>query len=358
MAPARRPFDAVLLVSFGGPEAPDEIRPFLRNVLRGRRVPAERVEAVAKHYEQFGGRSPITEITQRQAEGLRDRLAVAPPDLPVWIGMRNWHPFLDETLAAMADAGVRRALGIILAAHHSYSSCGQYRQNIDDARRTLHATGRPDIEVIYARGWHGHAGFVMANAERVTAARRRLPPELQHDARVVFTAHSIPKSMADTCRYETELLESARLVAHAADASDWALTYQSRSGRPEDPWLEPDVCDYLRAERNRGLAAAIIAPIGFVADHLEVLYDLDTEAADLCRAMGLPMQRASAANDHPAFLDLLAELIRDEWVRGGRPLPVVSREPPARVEPPPPARRDHATTVEPVKTPLGPATEP
>ena len=358
MAPARRPFDAVLLVSFGGPEGPDEIRPFLRNVLRGRRIPAERIEAVAHHYEQFGGRSPITAITRRQAEGLRARLAAATPDLPVWMGMRNWHPFLDETLAAMADVGVRRAFGIIMAAQHSYSSCGQYRQNVDDARRALRATGRPDIEVTYAGGWHAHPGFVLANAERVAEARRRLPPGLQRDARIVFTAHSIPRSMADTCRYEAELRESARLIAVASGATDWVLTYQSRSGRPEDPWLEPDVCDYLRSERDRGLGAAIIAPIGFIADHLEVLYDLDTEAADLCRAMGLPMQRASAANDHPAFLDLLAELTRDEWVRGGRPLPIVSSEPTARVEPPPPARREHATAVEPVTTPVGAAVEP
>ncbi|MXZ72751.1 MAG: ferrochelatase [Acidobacteria bacterium] len=353
MARTGGPFDAVLLISFGGPEGPDEIRPFLRNVLRGRRIPAERIEAVAHHYEQFGGRSPITAITRRQAEGLRARLAAATPDLPVWIGMRNWHPFLDETLAGMADAGVRRALGIIMAAQHSYSSCGQYRQNVDDARRALRSAGRPDIEVAYAGDWHAHPGYVMANAERVAEARRRLPPELQRDARIVFTAHSIPQSMADACCYEAELLESAGLIAVAAGASDWALTYQSRSGRPQDPWLEPDVYDYLRVERNRGLAAVVIAPIGFVADHLEVLYDLDTEAADLCRAMDLPMQRASAANDHPAFLDLLAELTRDEWARGGRPLPLVSPDPPARVEPPPPARREHAASVQPVMTPLG-----
>ena len=355
MALVGRPFDAVLLISFGGPEGPDEIRPFLRNVLRGRRIPSERINSVAHHYEQFGGISPITAITCRQAEGLRARLAATNPDLPVWIGMRNWHPFLDETLAAMADAGVHRALGIILAAQRSYSSCGQYRQNVDDARRSLRATGRPDVEVSYAGGWHAHPGFVAANAERVADARRRLPPELQRVARIVFTAHSIPKSMADACRYEAELLESARLVAMASDASDWALTYQSRSGRPEDPWLEPDVCDYLRAERGRGLAAAIIAPIGFVADHLEVLYDLDTEAAAVCRTLDLPMQRAAAANDHPAFLDLLAELTSNAWVRGGRPLPIVSSDPPDRVEPPPPERREQATAVEPVGLPFGTA---
>ncbi len=353
MTVSDRPFDAVLLISFGGPEGVDEIRPFLRNVLRGRRIPAERIDAVAHHYEQFGGTSPITEITRRQAGGLRARLAAANVDLPVWMGMRNWHPFLDETLAAMADAGVRRAFGIILAAQHSYSSCGQYRQNVDDARRTLNATGRPDVEVIYAAGWHTHPGFIAANAERVADARGRLPPGLQRDARIVFTAHSIPASMAEVCRYRAELLETARLVAIAAGASDWALTYQSRSGRPEDPWLEPDVCDYLRVERDRGLAAAVIAPIGFVADHLEILYDLDTEAAAVCRGLNLPMQRSAAAGDHPAFLDLLADLTHGAWTRGGRPLPIVSADPPARIEPPPPERRAHTTGVAPVEAPLG-----
>lgn len=341
MSRTGRPFDAVLLISFGGPEGLDEIRPFLRNVLRGRRIPPDRIDAVARHYEQFGGVSPITAITRRQADGLRTRLAAGHPDLPVWIGMRNWHPFLDEALAAMADAGVRRALGIILAAQHSYSSCGQYRQNVDDARRTLRRSGRADIEVTYAGDWHAHPGFVAANAGRIADARRRLPPGMERAARIVFTAHSIPRAMANACRYEAELLEAARLIATAAGSNDagWALTYQSRSGRPDDPWLEPDVCDYLRAERRRGLAAAIIAPIGFVADHLEVLYDLDTEAAAVCRELDLPMQRAAAVNDHPAFLDLLAALVRDAWMRGGRRLPMVPAEPPARMEPPPPTRR-------------------
>ena len=342
MSPAGRPFDGVLLISFGGPEGLDEIRPFLRNVLRGRRIPAARIDAVAHHYEQYGGVSPITAITRRQADGLRARLAEGQPDLPVWVGMRNWHPFLDETLTAMADAGIRRAFGIILAAQHSYSSCGQYRQNVDDARRTLRASGRPDIDVTYASDWHAHPRFVAANAERIADARHRLPPDLQHSARIVFTAHSIPRTMADACRYEAELLEAAQLIATAAGHTDadWVLSYQSRSGRPDDPWLEPDVCDYLRAERGRGLAAAIIAPIGFVADHLEVLYDLDTEAAAVCRELDLPMQRATAVNDHPEFLDLLAALVRDAWMRGGRPLHIVPAEPPTRVEPPPPARRE------------------
>ena len=339
-APSRSPFGAVLLISFGGPTGRDEIRPFLRNVLRGRRVPPSRIEAVARHYERFDGVSPLTRITRRQAAGLGDRLAVHGPDLPVFVGMRNWHPFLDDTLAEMAAAGVDRALGVILAAHHSYSSCGQYRQNVADARRTLRARGSADVEVLFAPGWHTHPGFVAANADRIDRARRRLPDAVRRAARIVFTAHSIPCSMAAGSRYEAELRETARLVCARLGTDDWALVYQSRSGRPEDPWLEPDICDYLRAEHARGLAAAVIAPIGFVADHIEVLYDLDTEAAAVCRTLGLPMRRAAAVNDHPRFLDALADVTRAACARaqGGRPLPIAPAVPPDRIEGPPLAR--------------------
>ena len=334
------PFDAVLLISFGGPTGRHEIRPFLRNVLRGRRVPAARIEAVARHYEHFDGVSPLTSITRRQAAGLRARLAAAGPDLPVFVGMRNWHPFLDDTLAEMASAGVGRALGIILAAHHSYSSCGQYRQNVADARRTLRARGVPDVEVLFAPGWHAHTGFIAANAERIEHARRQLPAALRQAPRIVFTAHSIPRAMATASRYETELRETAGLVCEQLGTDNWTLVYQSRSGRPQDPWLEPDICDYLRVEHERGLAAAIISPIGFVADHIEVLYDLDTEAAAVCRRLGLPMRRAAAANDHPAFLDALADVTRAACARarGGRPLPIAPAVPPERIEGPPLAR--------------------
>ena len=340
MAGSPQAFDAVLLVGFGGPQGRADIRPFLRNVLRGRRVPAARIEAVAQHYELFDGRSPLTAITRRQAAGLRERLAARGPDLPVFVGMRNWHPFLDDVLAEMAAGGIRRALGIILAAHHSYSSCGQYRQNVADARRALGARGRPDVEVHFAPGWHTHPGFVAANAAHVESARASLPAPVRGTARIVFTAHSIPRSMAGGARYVTELRESAGLVAAAAGAADWDLVFQSRSGRPEDPWLEPDVCDYLRAERARGLRAAVLAPIGFVADHIEVLYDLDTEAAAACREAGLDMRRAPAVNDHPAFLDALADVVGQVCARvgRGRPLPIVPAAPPERVEGPPPAR--------------------
>lgn len=333
-------FDAVLLISFGGPLRRADIRPFLQNVLRGRRVPPARVEAVAQHYELFDGVSPLTAITQRQADGLRDRLAAAGPDLPVFVGMRNWHPFLEDTLAEMAAAGVARALGIVLAAHHSYSSCGQYRQNVAQARRTLRARGASDVEVLFAPGWHAHEGFVEANARQIDAARSGLPDDLRQDARIVFTAHSIPGAMAAVCRYEAELRETAALVAARLRSENWALAYQSRSGRPEDPWLEPDVCSYLRAAHEDGLQAAVIAPIGFVADHIEVLYDLDTEAAEVCRTLGLPMRRAAAVNDHPAFIELLADVTRRacQQARNRRPLPLAPAVPPARIEPPPPAR--------------------
>lgn len=324
--PARAPFDAVLLISFGGPQGPDDIRPFLANVLRGRRIPPARVEEVAKHYALFGGVSPITECTLLQAAGLRQRLEHTGPSLPVYVGMRNWHPFLADTLREMAHAGVRRAVGFILAAHRSYSSCEQYRRNVSAARRDIRTEGTPDIDVTYVGDWHTHVGFIGACATRVEAARLALPEALRNRARVVFTAHSIPLSMAHVSPYHDQLRESARLVASRLDISDWALVFQSRSGRPQDPWLEPDICDYLRSERPRGLEAAVICPLGFVVDHLEVLYDLDHEAAEVCDRLGITMRRAAAVNDDPQFLDLMADMVRAtvDRYRGGRPLPICS----------------------------------
>jgi ferrochelatase len=311
-------FDAVLLISFGGPRGLDDIRPFLANVLRGRRVTPERVEEVAHHYELFGGVSPLTEYTERQAEGLRQRLAAAGTPLPVYIGMRNWHPYLADTLAAMSGAGVRRAIGVILAAHASYSSREQYRENVLAARQALLEQGLPDVEVTYVDGWHTHPGFIAASAAHVGAARAQLPPHLQPQARLVFTAHSIPASMAATSEYEKQLYETARDVASASAAADWTVVYQSRSGRPEDPWLGPDICDYLRAARAEGLAAAVLCPIGFVCDHIEVLYDLDREAAQAAAEIGLPITRAQAVNDAPRFLDMLSDVVLRVEHREGR----------------------------------------
>jgi ferrochelatase len=318
-------FDAVLLISFGGPQGLDDIRPFLANVLRGREVPASRVDEVAHHYELFGGVSPITALTQKQAAGLEQRLAAAGMPLPVTIGMRNWHPFLADTLAAMSRAGMRRVLGVIMAAQSSYSSCEQYKENVRDARRVLRDAAVGDVEVTFIQGWHAHPGFIAANAAHIRDALGSLPPRLHPGARLVFTAHSIPTRMADRSRYREQLLESSREVARAVGVDDWALVYQSRSGRPQDPWLEPDVCDYLRAAREEGLEAAVLCPIGFVCDHIEVLYDLDREAADVAGDIGLVLRRAAAVNDDPRFLDMLADVVGAAVTRyaTGRPLPIV-----------------------------------
>jgi protoporphyrin/coproporphyrin ferrochelatase len=315
-------FDSVLVISFGGPQGPDDIRPFLANVLRGRRVSPERVEEVAHHYELFGGVSPITEMTQRQAAGLRARLAAAGHPLPVYVGMRNWHPLLPDTLRAMHRDGARRAIGFIAAAQHSYSSCQQYRENVAAARAELRREGH-DVDVTFVGSWYDHPLFIAANADHVRAALGRLPPDARAQARLIFTAHSIPTSMAASSRYEAQLRESARLVAAAAGVDDWALVYQSRSGRPGDPWLEPDICDYLRLEKAAGVAAAVLCPIGFVCDHVEVLYDLDREAANVCRELGLPMARAETVNDDPLFLDMMADVVLRTIRRfSGRALPL------------------------------------
>ena len=336
-----RPFDAVLLIAFGGPEGLADIRPFLANVLRGRRIPPERVEAVAHHYELFGGVSPLTAITKRQAKGLARRLADRGLELPVYVGMRNWHPLLSETMRAMAAAGVNRAIGFIAAAHRSYSSCTQYRQNVVDARRENAEQGQPTPSITYVDDWHTHEKFVAACAGRVDVAVRGLPPALQTGARLVFTAHSIPESMTGAARYKAQLLESCALVAAEAGRSEWALVFQSRSGRPEDPWLGPDVCDYLREEHANGLVAAVLCPIGFLCDHVEVLYDLDREAAAVCAEIGLPMARAEAVNDAELFLDMMADVVEATWRRYARgiPVPIAPSTPPERVEGPPPSRR-------------------
>jgi ferrochelatase len=303
-------FDSVLIISFGGPQGPKDVKPFLENVLRGRRVTPQRMEEVAHHYQMFGGVSPITELTQRQAEGLRARLAAAGHPLPVYVGMRNWHPFIGDTLHEMYEKGLRHAIGFIAAAHHCYSSCQQYRDNVIAAREGLRRdTDGGDVDVTYVDSWFAHDLFVEANARHVRDALNALPADVRGGARVVFTAHSIPTRMAEASRYREQLLESSRLVAERAGMADWALVFQSRSGRPEDPWLEPDVCEYLRGARAAGLAAAVLCPIGFVCDHIEVLYDLDREAAGVCREIALPMARAHAVNDDPLFVDMMADVV-------------------------------------------------
>jgi ferrochelatase len=316
------PFDAVLVISFGGPQGLADIRPFLANVLRGRPVSQARRDEVVRHYELFGGVSPLTEYTLKQAEGLRARLAAAGTPLPVYVGMRNWHPFLKDTLAEMSRAGVRRALGFIAAAHGSYSSCQQYKENVRDARRAVIESGARDVEVTYAQGWHTHDKFIEANAQHVREALATLPGDAAARAHIIFTAHSIPEQMAVVSRYREQLHETSTQIASRLGRTDWALAYQSRSGRPQDPWLEPDICDYLRASHAAGLEAAVVSPIGFLCDHIEVLYDLDTEAAAVARELGLKFALAEAVNDDPLFLDVMADVVLTAVHRyiSGRPL--------------------------------------
>ncbi len=299
--------DAVLLIAFGGPERPEEIRPFLEIVARGRRIPPERLEEVAHHYERMpGGRSPLGELTRAQARGLERALAAAGAALPVFVGMRNWHPFLDETLAAMTAAGVKRALGIILSAFRTEASWERYQGDVAAARERV--PGAP--EVVFAPPWVEHPRFVEAAADRARAALAEVPADARAAVPLVFTAHSVPVAMAAASPYVADFTAAARAVAARLGHARWSLAYQSRSGGPRDPWLEPDVGDVLGRLADEGARHAVVAPIGFVCDHVEVLYDLDVEARAAAAARGLTMHRAAAVNDHPAFVAMLADLVR------------------------------------------------
>jgi ferrochelatase len=301
-------YDAILIVNFGGPEGPDDVMPFLENVTRGRNIPRERLLEVAEHYHHFGGVSPINgqvrELLAKLEPELRDRGVT----LPVYWGNRNWHPMLTDTVRQMTEAGSRHALGVVLAAYSSYSSCRQYRENLATARE---AVGEAAPRIDKMRVYYNHPDFIAANADRLRDAMAGLPEPVRGAAHVAFTAHSIPSGMAAGCDYERQLTETARLVAEAAGipADRWKLVYQSRSGRPQDPWLEPDILDHVRDLHAQGVPALAIAPIGFLSDHMEVLYDLDEEAKHLCAELGLPMARAGTAGTHPAFVGMLAELI-------------------------------------------------
>jgi ferrochelatase len=299
--------DAVLLVAFGGPTAPGEIRPFLELVTRGRRIPAERLEEVAHHYEQMpGGRSPLNDRTFAQARALAAALERGGTALPVFVGMRNWHPFLHETLADMARRGSRRALGIILSALRAEASWERYMADVAGARARTPAAP----EVVFASAWSGRPGFVAAVADRARVALAAVPAERRAATPLVFTAHSIPVAMAQGAPYVAELAAAAAAVAKALGHERWSVAYQSRSGAPGDPWLEPDIGDVLRAlapaERD-----VVVVPIGFVCDHVEVLYDLDVQARVVARERGLRLHRAAAVNDHPAFIGMLADLVRE-----------------------------------------------
>jgi ferrochelatase len=300
--------DAVLLVGFGGPEAADEVLPFLENVLRGRNVPRKRMLEVAEHYYHFGGKSPINDQMRALRAALESELEAHGPRLPVYWGNRNWRPMLEQTIAEMAANGVRRALAFVPAAYSSYSSCRQYLEDLERARC---AAGAGGLQIEKIRVFFNHPLFIAANAARLREAAERLPPNQRSSARLVFTAHSLPEAMASRCPYQAQLLETCRLAVAEAGLEhlEWRLVYQSRSGRPEDPWLEPDVLDHLRALRTQGEQPVLLMPIGFLSDHLEVLYDLDVEAAALCQDLGLQLVRAATVGTHPKQIAMIRELI-------------------------------------------------
>ena len=301
----RSPFDAILLIAFGGPEGPGEVRPFLERVTAGRRIPPARLEAVARHYELIGGRSPLNQLTRAQADALRRRLEGGGAAVPVHVGMRNWRPFLDEALAELAADGCRRVLGVILSAFQTEASWGRYVSAVETAREAM-TVRAPVVE--YAQAWSRHPLFIQAVADRVSATVGEMPQALR-DAPLVFTAHSIPRSMADGSPYAAQFREASRRVAQSLGRARWTLAYQSRSGNPRDPWLEPDVGDVIEELAKTGEKAVIVVPIGFVCDHVEVLYDLDVDARQRARELGMGFYRAPALNDHPLFIDMLAEIV-------------------------------------------------
>lgn len=299
-------YDAILVVSFGGPEGPDDVLPFLENVLRGKNVPRERMLEVAEHYYHFGGRSPINEQNRALIAALEAELKAHGPHLPIYWGNRNWHPLLPDTVQKMERDGVKRALAFVTSAYGSYSGCRQYLEDIERARLTV-GEGSPVIDKI--RLFYNHPIFVDIMRDRVQTALQEFPAERRSRIPILFTAHSVPVSMAQASPYEEQLRETCRLVSEGVGREEFRLVYQSRSGPPSQPWLEPDVCEAIRELHDAGGRELIVVPIGFLSDHMEVLYDLDTEARNLCRELGMTMVRAGTASGHPQFAAMVRELI-------------------------------------------------
>jgi ferrochelatase len=346
-------YDAFLLVSFGGPEGPDDVMPFLENVTRGRGIPPERLAGVAEHYYAFGGVSPINQQCRDLLDAIRVDFAATGVALPVYWGNRNWHPFLADTVAQMAHDGVRRALAFATSAYSSYSSCRQYLDDIELARAEVSATGRPAPEIDKIRRFFNHPGFIEPFAENARTALETLPPEVRDGAHLVFTAHSIPVAMAATSgpqggRYVAELTEASRLIAARVGGAvpvpdpggripprhPWTLVYQSRSGPPSQPWLEPDVLDHLEDLAKAGAPAVVVIPVGFISDHMEVRHDLDIEAAEAAARLGLPFARAQTPSAHPRFAMMITELVRERLDEGVEPVALGELGPSSNVCPP------------------------
>lgn len=305
---APRRYDALLVVSYGGPEGPDDVLPFLENVTRGRGIPRERLMEVAGHYHHFGGVSPINAQNRALIAALAAELAARGIPMPIYFGNRNWHPFLEDTIRRMRNDGVRRALAFVTSAFGCYSGCRQYREDVLRACEAV-GDGAPAFDKL--RLFFNHPGFVAAKAAALLVARDRFPKARREAAHAVFTAHSIPLAMARHSAYEAQLREAAALVAGAAGVARWSLAYQSRSGPPAVPWLEPDIGDHLRALAADGVRDVVVHPIGFLSDHMEVLHDLDAEAGAIAAELGLGFERAPTAGTGRRFIGMLADLIEE-----------------------------------------------
>jgi ferrochelatase len=316
------PYDSLLLVSFGGPEKQEDVMPFLENVTRGRNIPRDRLLAVAEHYYHFDGKSPINDQNRQLIAALRTELDSHNLQLPIYWGNRNWHPLLPDVLRQMRNDGKKRALAFVTSAYDSYSGCRQYLENIAAAQAAV--DGAPQVDKL--RVFYNHPHFVEPSAERLKDALSRFGADAK--VYVIFTAHSIPVSMAQGSDYVKQLEETARLVAEASGVKHWKLVYQSRSGGPGQAWLEPDILEYLEKVSDLGVRNIVIAPVGFISDHMEIIYDLDIEAKDVAIELGITLVRARTVGNHPTFVRMIRELI-EERLKPGSPRVAVGRFPAA-----------------------------
>jgi len=309
----QNPYEAILVMSFGGPEGMDDVMPFLDNVLRGRNVPEERKKEVAHHYEIFGGISPINAQNRALIEALGPALKARGITTPIYFGNRNWKPFISDVTREMRDKGVKKFLSFVTSGFSCYSGCRQYRENMIAACEAL-GEGGPSFDKI--RVYYNHPDFIAVTAGHWRNALDAFPADRRPHVHTAFTAHSIPNAMAERCAYEIQLQTACELTAEATGMANWKLVYQSRSGPPTQPWLGPDICDHIRALHAQGVRELIIHPVGFISDHMEVMYDLDHEALDLCNELGITMKRAATPGVHPTFVAMIAELIHERMDPG------------------------------------------
>ncbi len=298
-------YDAILMIGYGAPEKIEDIRPFLQNVAKGRPIPPDRLEEVAHHYEMFGG-SPLNEYTYKQANGLQIKLSENGNEIPVYVGMRNWHPFIPDTIKQMYDNGARKVIGMIMAAHQSDASWERYQRDVQNALKELEI----EIEFEYTPPLFDHPLFIEDSADRVQDCFNQIPDEEYAQTMILFTAHSIPVPMADASPYVKQLQTTAKLIAERLNFDNWRLVFQSRSGRPTDPWLEPDVCDVIEEIARNGVKNVIAQPIGFLCDHIEVLFDIGVEAQETADEYGVKLYRANTVNDDPKFVEAMANVVQ------------------------------------------------